>query len=95
MNQIDLEGRTAVVTGGCRGIGLAVVDRMLASGARVAIWDMDDAQMRKVANARPGVAACRVDVTREDEVTGALAPTLDALGSIDILSTPPASPASG
>ena len=85
MNQIDLAGRTAVVTGGCRGIGLAVVDRMVASGARVAIWDMDDAQMRRAAEARPGVVTCRVDVTREDEVAGAVARTLEAMGSVDIL----------
>jgi NAD(P)-dependent dehydrogenase (short-subunit alcohol dehydrogenase family) len=41
MNQIDLNGRVAVVTGGAQGIGRAVVERFVASGARVEIWDVD------------------------------------------------------
>ncbi|MCA0423009.1 MAG: SDR family oxidoreductase [Proteobacteria bacterium] len=45
MNQIDLAGRVAVITGGARGIGLATAERMLASGASVALWDMDRAAL--------------------------------------------------
>jgi NAD(P)-dependent dehydrogenase (short-subunit alcohol dehydrogenase family) len=41
MNHIDLKGRCAVVTGGAAGIGLAIAQRFAASGARVAIWDLD------------------------------------------------------
>ena len=41
MNQIDLAGRTVVITGGARGIGYAVAQRALASGAEVALWDID------------------------------------------------------
>ena len=41
MNKIDLVGRSAVVTGGVRGIGLAIAERLLASGANVCIWDRD------------------------------------------------------
>ena len=40
-NKIDLSGKNAVVTGGAQGIGRAVVERFLDSGAAVAIWDMD------------------------------------------------------
>ena len=40
-NRIDLSGRVAVVTGGAQGIGRAIVERFLASGATVAIWDRD------------------------------------------------------
>ena len=49
MNRLDMEGRVAVVTGGARGIGLAIAQRAAASGARVAVWDMDEAEARKVA----------------------------------------------
>ncbi len=41
MNKIDLAGRSAAVTGGARGIGLAIARRLAESGARVAIWDID------------------------------------------------------
>ena len=41
MNRIDLQGRVAVVTGGAQGIGYAIAERMLASGATVALWDAD------------------------------------------------------
>jgi 3-oxoacyl-[acyl-carrier protein] reductase len=41
MNRIDLDGRKAVVTGGAQGIGRAIVERFLASGAQVTIWDRD------------------------------------------------------
>ncbi len=42
-NTIDLSGRSAVVTGGAQGIGRAIVERLLESGAAVAIWDRDGA----------------------------------------------------
>ncbi len=41
MNTIDLKGRTAIVTGAARGIGLATAQRLLTSGAAVALWDVD------------------------------------------------------
>jgi 2-dehydro-3-deoxy-L-rhamnonate dehydrogenase (NAD+) len=46
MNQIDLKGRVAVVTGGAQGIGLAISTRMLQSGATVVIWDVDGAKLQ-------------------------------------------------
>jgi len=45
MNRIDLNGRAAVITGGARGIGYAAAERMLDSGASVALWDVDDARL--------------------------------------------------
>jgi 3-oxoacyl-[acyl-carrier protein] reductase len=77
-------GRVAAVTGGARGIGLAVAERLAAEGARVALWDTDEAEATKVA-ARLGGAAMRVDVADEASVAAALAGTEAALGPVDIL----------
>lgn len=84
MNQIDLGGRVAVVTGGARGIGLAIAERATASGARVAIWDLDLAEAERVA-ARLGGHAARVDVVDDTAIAAALAATEAALGPVDIL----------
>jgi NAD(P)-dependent dehydrogenase (short-subunit alcohol dehydrogenase family) len=87
-NNIDLTGRTAVVTGGAQGIGRAVVERFLDSGARVAIWDRDHALAQKttaeLAN-RGQVTAVAADVTDLATVEAARATTLTAFGRIDIL----------
>jgi NAD(P)-dependent dehydrogenase (short-subunit alcohol dehydrogenase family) len=87
-NKIDLSGRFAVVTGGAQGIGRAIVERFLDSGAAVAIWDRD----RKLAEATTGelkarnrVAAIPVDVTKLAEVERARDDTTAAFGRIDIL----------
>ena len=84
MNQIDLKGRHAVVTGGASGIGLAIAERFAASGATVTIWDVDLAAARKAATALAGHAVA-VDVTDADAVTRAVAQTLEAAPAIDIL----------
>lgn len=47
MNKIDLQGRVAVITGGARGIGYAIAERMLMSGAMVSLWDIDGTQLQK------------------------------------------------
>jgi 2-dehydro-3-deoxy-L-rhamnonate dehydrogenase (NAD+) len=84
MNQIDLKGRHAVVTGGASGIGLAIAERFVASGATVTIWDVDLAAARKVATTLAGHAVA-VDVTDADAVARAVAQTLEAAPAIDIL----------
>ena len=71
MNQLDLKGRTAVVTGGMQGIGAAIVKRLEASGAKVAIWDLDHAD--------------KVDVADQAAIQKALERTLQQLGRIDVL----------
>ena len=52
MNQIDLRGRGAVVTGGARGIGYACAERLRDSGAKVSLWDMDGAVLAEAAKKR-------------------------------------------
>lgn len=88
MNKIDLGGRCAIVTGGAQGIGRAVVERFLASGASVAIWDMDGDLTERTRSELEGqgqVIACQVDVTDPDAVERAVAETAAALGKIDVL----------
>jgi NAD(P)-dependent dehydrogenase (short-subunit alcohol dehydrogenase family) len=86
MNQIDLEGRVAIVTGGAQGIGLAVAERFVASGARVVLWDIDAARL-DAARARLGAAAdaAAVELTDDTAVTAAAQAVLGAHGRIDIL----------
>jgi 3-oxoacyl-[acyl-carrier protein] reductase len=87
-NKIDLAGRNAVVTGGAQGIGRAIVERMLDSGASIAIWDRDaalGAQTAAELKSRGSVIAIAADVTQYAEIEKARDATLKALGRIDIL----------
>jgi len=88
MNRLDMGGRTAVVTGGARGIGRAITERMLASGAAVAIWDLDAAAMTETAAALAGqgaVSVHQVELTDEAAVRAAADATLARHGAVDIL----------
>lgn len=86
MNAIDLKGRMAVVTGGAQGIGRAVAERLVASGARVALWDRDaDLVAATAAALGAGTVALTVDQTDWAAVAGACAQTEAALGRIDVL----------
>ena len=86
MNQLDFKGRTAAITGGAAGIGLAVARRLVASGARVALWDRDE---RMLADAKAalggGTLAFALDVTDADAVQRVTQSTAAALGGIDAL----------
>lgn len=87
-NKIDLRGRSAVVTGGGRGIGRAIVERFLDSGAAVAIWDCDRTLAERAARdlaGRGAVIAVPADVANYRTVEEAREATLKALGRIDIL----------
>ena len=87
-NKIDLTGKTAVVTGGAQGIGRAIVERFLDSGAAIAIWDRDQALALKAASelkSRGRVVPVTVDVTQYAEIERARETTLQALGRVDIL----------
>ena len=88
MNRIDLAGRVAVVTGGAQGIGYAIAERFLESGARVALWDIDDALLATAARRlgeRGPATATRVEQTDEASVAAATDAALAAHGRIDIL----------
>jgi 3-oxoacyl-[acyl-carrier protein] reductase len=85
MNQLDMKGRTAIVTGGAAGIGLAIAQRLAASGAKLALWDRDRAALDAAGAMLGGAHLEEVDVTREDGVAAAAAGTLAALGRIDAL----------
>jgi 2-dehydro-3-deoxy-L-rhamnonate dehydrogenase (NAD+) len=88
MNAIDLKNRTAIVTGGARGIGFAIAQRMLASGAAVALWDVDAAALDKAAAALKSggrVYTAIADVTDQASIARATDALLRDAGKIDIL----------
>jgi NAD(P)-dependent dehydrogenase (short-subunit alcohol dehydrogenase family) len=88
VNQIDLAGRRAVVTGGAQGIGRAVAERLLRSGAAVSLWDQDAALLHaSAAELRPlgTIHHASVDVAASGPVQAAALSTVEALGGIDIL----------
>ena len=88
MNTIDLKDRVAIITGGARGIGFAAAQKMLASGASVAIWDADDAALSKAASslsAAGKVYTARVELTDETSIKAATDALMRDAGKIDIL----------
>src|SRR3954449_10666850 len=86
MNQIDLKGRRAIVTGGAQGFGRAITERFVASGAKVAIWDHDQPFAERTAKEiGKGVTAFAVDVSDLAQVEKARDATLKAFGKIEIL----------
>jgi NAD(P)-dependent dehydrogenase (short-subunit alcohol dehydrogenase family) len=88
MNTIDLKGRTAIITGGARGIGFAAAQKMLASGAAVALWDIDanalaEASAELAKNGRVHTAV--VELTDEASIRTATDALVRDAGKIDIL----------
>ena len=91
MNQIDLKDRVAVITGGAQGIGFAVAERMLQSGASVVLWDIDAALLAQAEDAlrklnhAGAVSTAIVELTLDADIAAATAQALRAHGRIDIL----------
>jgi len=86
MNQLDLEGRGAIVTGGAAGIGFAIAQRLAHSGAKVTLWDRDARALSETSKAiAGGVHEVAVDVADESAVRRALEETLAKMGRVDAL----------
>ncbi|WP_121251387.1 3-oxoacyl-ACP reductase [Nocardioides ferulae] len=82
-----LQGKVAVVTGGCSGIGLATVRRFAQEGARVVIGDIDDAAGEALVDELGGPATAtyvHVDVTDKDQVEVLFATAHQGYGSVDV-----------
>jgi 3-oxoacyl-[acyl-carrier protein] reductase len=77
MNQLDFKDRHAVVTGGATGLGLAIAQRLVASGGRVTLWDRDEAGGAKAAKELgEGNFFVQVDVASQESVRDAVVSTL-------------------
>lgn len=88
MNQIDLKGRTAVVTGGAQGIGFSIASRLLASGAALSLWDRDEVLLRKAQSdfsSRGEVSIEVVDVSSAESVSKGAKSAFEKHRRIDIL----------
>ena len=88
MNRIDLDGQHAIVTGAAQGIGRAVTERLLDSGASVSLWDIDAGVLQEAATALSAAGTaqpCAVDVTDPAAVEQAVARSVEALGPPAIL----------
>jgi 3-oxoacyl-[acyl-carrier protein] reductase len=82
-----LEDRTAVITGGARGLGFAIAERFVAEGARVVIGDIDlDAARESVAElGEENAIAVRCDVTSEEDVAALVNTALTRLNGLDVM----------
>ena len=88
MNQIDLKNRNAVITGGAQGIGLAIAERLLDSGASVSLWDRDESLLKETSDSlssKGKVEPVVMDVTDLKSVRNATEKTEELLGAIEIL----------
>ncbi len=78
-----LEGKVAVITGGCSGIGLATVRRFLEEGAKVVIGDLDDVRGKELEQ-EAGITYVHVDVADKEQVDALFRTAHDTYGSVDI-----------
>ena len=86
MNQIDLNGQVAVVTGGAQGIGFAIAQRLIASGARVSLWDLNAAVLgQALAALGPNASSKVVDITDLAGLQDAHAQVEAEVGPVSIL----------
>ena len=86
MNNLDLKDRVAIITGGAQGFGLAISKRIIQSGGKVVIWDIDESAIKSALNeiSSEKLSFKKVDVTNFVEIEKALLETENELGKIDI-----------
>ena len=86
MNELDFNNRTAIITGGAAGIGFAVAQRLVGSGARVVLWDRDEAALAKAKAALGSDTLTQaLDIADADAVANVAVATTAVLGGIDVL----------
>ncbi len=88
MNALDFTGRTAIITGGAKGIGFATADRMLGSGAAVSLWDIDAAGLERATDtlsAKGTVHSVVMDAGDPGSVDKAAKATFDRFPDVDVL----------
>ena len=86
MPKYDFAGQAAVITGGAKGIGLAIAQRLIADGASVSLWDLDSERLVEAAESLTGrVHTQTLDITDSDAVDAAAAAVEREFGHIDIL----------
>ena len=86
MNNFDLKDRVAIITGGAQGFGLAISKRIIQSGGKVVIWDIDENAIKSALDEvnSENLSFKKVDVTNFVEIEKALLETEKELGKIDI-----------
>ena len=88
MNNIDLKGKRAIVTGAARGIGFAIAERLLQSGATVTLWDIEFPNLEKAQadlKSAGNAFSVEVDVTQENSIKRGLDLTYEHMGDVEIL----------
>lgn len=81
---MDLNGHSAIITGGASGLGGATAEALAAAGAKVALWDLN-AEKGEALAAKLGGVFCETNVASEESVAAAIGKSIDAIGTPRVL----------